>query len=123
MSKRPLKVLLVEDELLIAKSMQYDIEDLGAEVLGPVARGDDAINTALQGQPDLILMDIQLKGNINGIEAAEKIAETKNIPLAFISGYASKYIKEQAQKVNPVAFLEKPVSINKIKEIVDKLRE
>ena len=93
--KKPLKVLIVEDERLTAKSLMYDINDLDAEALGPVARGEDAVVVALREHPDLILMDIRLAGGLDGIEAAEKILIEKKIPIVFMTGYATDYVKER----------------------------
>jgi len=62
-----------------------------------------------------------LTGELNGIELAERIHKIKKIPIVFMSGYATEYIKERAQKFSPIAFLEKPVSLEVIKKILDNL--
>ena len=120
--KKQLKVLIVEDERLTAKSLQLDMERLGAEVLEPVSSGKDAVDVALQEHPDFILMDIRLIGKLDGIDAATEIHSNKKIPIAFMSGYATEFIMERAQKINPVDFLEKPVSIAQLKQIIDQLQ-
>lgn len=66
-------ILIVEDESIIALNLKYDLEDLGYEVIGIVDNGDDAIYNAVEFRPDLTIMDINLKGDINGIQAAKKI--------------------------------------------------
>jgi CheY-like chemotaxis protein len=114
-----MKVLIVEDEILTAQSIKMDLEEFGVDVLKPVAKGEAAIEVAIQENPSLILMDIRLAGEMDGIEAAEKISVKKKIPILFMTGYTTESIKERAQKVNPVGFLEKPVSIDRIKEILD----
>ncbi|NQT26752.1 response regulator [candidate division KSB1 bacterium] len=120
--KKPLKVLIVEDERLTAKSLQLDLEDLGAEVLELVARGEDAVVVALREHPDLILMDIRLAGGLDGVEAAEEILKKEKIPIIFMTGYAMEYVKERAEKLNPVEYFEKPINLNKIKQIMDTLK-
>ena len=67
------KVLIVEDELLTAKSLKMDLEKLGLDVLDPIAKGEDSVPVAIQENPDLILMDIRLADGLDGIEAAEEI--------------------------------------------------
>lgn len=119
----PLKVLIVEDERLTAKCLKLDLEDLGADALEPVAKGEDAIDIANEMNPDLILMDIRLSGGLDGIEAAEEIMQKKRIPIVFMTGYATEHIKERAQKINPFDFLEKPVNIDRIKQIIDQLEK
>ena len=119
---KPFKVLVVEDEVLTAKSLKLDIEDLGVKVLGPVAKGENSVDIALKENPDLILMDIRLSGSMNGVEAAQQILLKKKIPIVFMTGFALKDIKGQAQKLNPIDYLEKPVDINRIKQIIEALK-
>ncbi len=117
------KVLIVEDEILTAKMLKMDLEELGVNVLEPIAKGEDAVNVALQENPSLILMDIRLAGGLDGIEAAERILMKKKIPIVFMTGYATEEIKERALKVNPVDYLDKPVDLYKIKNILEQLNK
>ncbi|MBN2104811.1 response regulator [bacterium] len=119
--KNPFRVLIVEDERLTAKSLQFYIEDLGAMVLEPVVKGEEAVEVALLEHPDLILMDIRLAGRLDGIEAAEKIHAEKNIPIVFMTGYATELVQKDAHKIHPVSFLEKPVNLDKVREIVNRM--
>jgi len=120
--KASLKILIVEDELFTAKCLKMDLEELGMHVLPPVAKGEEAIAVALDENPSLILMDIRLAGGLDGIETAEEIHLKKKIPVLFMTGYATDDIQQRAQKVFHVGFLEKPVSVDKIKEILDAIR-
>lgn len=117
------KVLIVEDEILTAMCLKLDVEDLGAEVLDPVIKGKDAVEVAIQERPDLILMDIRLAGELDGIAAAEKIHEKEKIPIVFFTGYDIQYFEDRAKKLNPVYILEKPLKIHKLKEIIDDLKK
>ncbi|NQT27926.1 response regulator [candidate division KSB1 bacterium] len=121
--KDKLTILIVEDEILTAKSLQMDLEELGFNVLKPVSKGEVAVDVALQENPSLILMDIRLAGGLDGIEAAEEILKKKKIPIVFMTGYATEYIQERIPEISLVDILEKPVSINKIKEILDTLKK
>ena len=118
--KDKLKVLIVEDEALVAMGLKKYLDKLGVDALNPVANGEDAIKVALHENPSLILMDIRLAGGLDGIEAAEEILKKKKIAIVFMTGYATEYIQERAQKVNPIDFLEKPVNLDKIKQIIDR---
>lgn len=120
---RRTKVLIVEDELIIAANLQLAFQNLGMDVLDPVVMGQEAVQVAIKEQPDIIFMDIRLVGTMDGIEAATKIHSLKNIPVVFMSGYATEYMMERAQKAHPIDFLEKPVDIKKIKTIIDCLKE
>lgn len=115
------KVLIVEDEAIAAISLKMDLEIFGYDVLDPIAKGENSIPVAIQENPDLILMDIRLAGRLDGIEAAEEIFLKKKIPIVFMTGYGTEEIKERTRKVNPVDYLDKPVSRNKIKQIIDRL--
>jgi len=120
--KKQKKILIVEDERLTAKSLMYDLIDLGYNALDPVAKGEDAVDIALEKDPDLILMDIRLAGGLDGIEAAEQILEKKKIPIVYMTGYATEFIKERAIITHPIGFLEKPVDMQRVKEIIDTLK-
>ncbi|MBN1780577.1 response regulator [bacterium] len=116
--KRPFRVLIVEDERITAKSLKCDLEDFGMNVLEPASKGEDAVQIALRENPDLILMDIHLAGRMDGIEAAEDIMRHKKIPIIFMTGYATDYIRERSCNVDPVGFLEKPIQTLSITQIV-----
>lgn len=119
--KKKIKILLAEDEVIIAQCLKMDLEINGYEVCKFVARGEEAIETAKEEDPDIVLMDINLLGKMDGIEAAEKIIDHKNIPIIFMSGYNEPNIFERAQKLKPAAYLEKPVEIFKLKPIIDSI--
>lgn len=115
------KVLIVEDERLVARSLKLDLEDLGIVVLEPVSKGEDAVQIALDEQPDLIFMDIRLAGGKDGIETAEEIGKSKKIPILFMTGYATEQVQSRAESLFPVAFLEKPLDMDVVKGIMDNL--
>jgi CheY-like chemotaxis protein len=89
----------------------------------PVIKGEEAVTAALSENPDLRLMDIRLAGDIGGIEAAEKIQKNKNIPIVFMTGYAKEDFKDKINMVKPLGFLEKPVNIYLIRNIIRGLAE
>jgi len=101
-------VLIVEDENIVAKDIQFSLKKLGYNVLGIEKTGEDAIKSANQKKPDIIIMDIMLKGEITGIEASEKIREEQNIPIIFLTAYADESTLSRAKITEPYAYIIKP---------------
>ena len=101
--------------------MKRLLEKQGQNVI-TVMNGNEAIKLLKRESFDLILMDIQLAGRLDGIEAAEKIVKQKKIPIAFMTGYATDYIKERADVVNPIGFYEKPVLIWHLNPLINQLK-
>ncbi len=118
-----MKILIAEDEILTARNLKFEIEDLGVDVMDPVVKGEEAVSLALSEHPDLILMDIRLAGDIGGIEAAERIQRKQNIPIVFMTGYAKEDFLDKINKIKPLGFLEKPVNIYLIRNIIRGLAE
>jgi CheY-like chemotaxis protein len=114
-----LKILLVEDEVVTAMMMQSQLKHCGYEISQHVTTGENAIISARKNPPDLILMDIRLAGEIDGIEAAYKIETESNIPLIFITGYDDRSIEERARKFNPLGYLTKPLILKKLTSIIE----
>lgn len=107
MKKNPL-ILVVEDEAIIARDLCARLVDLGFEVTRPVGSADDAVSTALSAKPDLILMDICLSGDKTGLDAAELIAATSNIPVVFLTSYTNKDYLIRAKNCGSYGYLIKP---------------
>ena len=84
---RPLRVLIVEDEIMIAMGLESMVEDFGYEVCGFAATGEDAVAEAVRSEPDVILMDINLGRGIDGIEAARRTREILGARLIFVTAY------------------------------------
>lgn len=120
---RKVKILIAEDELWEVRYLQIILHGLGYEFCEPVATGKEAIESAVREQPDVILMDVRLIGSMDGITAARDIRACQDIPIVFVTGYALNEIRERAAQVNPVAFLEKPVSREHLKTLIDALFE
>ena len=84
---KKIRILIVEDEYLIALSFKRELENIGYDVFEPVASGQAAVDAASQEHPDIILMDMGLAGTLNGIEAARSITNQHNIPIIFMTGH------------------------------------
>lgn len=104
------RVLLVEDEVLVAEDMLSDLEAEGFEVVGIAISGSEAIELVTAKEPHIVLMDINLKGAIDGIETAEKINEISESPIIYVTSNTSSQFVNRALLTKPHAFITKPYS-------------
>jgi len=106
---RKAKVLVVEDEKIIARDIESTLKRIGHESAGSVAKGEEAVSLAGKLNPDLILMDITLKGDMDGIEAAKIINETLGIPVIYITAHQDEDTIEKTKETNPYGYITKPL--------------
>ncbi|MBN1326485.1 MAG: response regulator [Candidatus Cloacimonetes bacterium] len=105
MSKR---ILIVEDEIIIAKDIELKLLSLGYEVIALCTSGDQAIEVTLSEKPDLILMDINLQGNLDGIQVAQFIQAKVLIPVIYLTSYSDDLTLQRAKITNPLGYIIKP---------------
>src|SRR4051812_6190232 len=103
-----LNIFIVEDESIVAKDIQNSLTKLGYNVVGFANNGKDAIERITELMPDLVLMDIMIKGNLTGIDVSEKIKETMNIPVIFLTAYADESTLSRAKITEPYGYILKP---------------
>lgn len=115
-----LRILVVEDDYLQSYTLKVLLESLNHTVLGTVDSGLKAIQMANELNPDLILMDITLNEEMDGIEAAIQIQNTADIPLIYISGNSSANVRAKADQTNYSAFLIKPITKNILAQTLTK---
>lgn len=87
MSKQ--KILIVEDEILIAEDLRITVQKMGYQVVGIAGQGSEAVQKALATHPDVILMDVRLNGPMDGVEAARKIRSQADIPIVYVTAHAA----------------------------------
>ncbi len=109
------KILIVEDEKILAMGLKKKLENLGFSVTGLAASGTEAIESVKEVQPDLILMDIVLKGAMDGIEAAKFIVNLYDIPIIYLTAYADDEILARAEKTCPYGYILKPYKDSELK--------
>lgn len=114
------KVLIVEDEAIAALNIKMELGLAGYETCEFVVTGEAAIEKVEQEKPDVVLMDIFLKGKIDGIEAARKIRYNHDIPIIFMTGYDDNGTKERASEVEYVEYLIKPVEWECLNSAINK---
>jgi diguanylate cyclase (GGDEF)-like protein/PAS domain S-box-containing protein len=102
------KILIVEDEIIVAKDIENKLKKLGYTVPALAYSGEEAIEKAATANLDLILMDIRLRGNIDGVEAARQIYNSFSIPIIFLTANADNSTFERAKTTNPLGYLLKP---------------
>ena len=118
---RTRRVLVVEDEVITAMSLEMELEQAGYTVCRKVSTGEEAVEIARKEVPDLILMDICLAGNVDGIEAAKLIRKNADIPMIFITGYADENMESRAKSLKPLGYLLKPLKIEKLQQLIDSI--
>lgn len=113
------RVLIVEDELLLAVLMEMYIDDSGCSTaIGSVSSGEEAMLCVEEQKPDIILMDVRIEGDIDGIDTAIEINKRYDIPIIYASANSDYKTTERAKKTNMIAFLTKPVSKEDLKGII-----
>lgn len=113
------KILIVEDELITVLDLKNSLEMMGFEVVSAASSGEEAIKKAMKLKPDLVLMDIMLKGEKDGIEAAIEITATLNIPIIYLTAYSDNRTIEMVKLTKSYGFINKPFNYNELKEIID----
>ncbi len=103
-----IKILVVEDEMIIGAKISMQLTTLGYEVTGILPRGEDAIVHVQENKPDIILLDINLKGKLDGIETAAQIQLHHNIPIIYLTANADEATFNRAKTTRPAAFISKP---------------
>ncbi|MBT5551782.1 MAG: response regulator [Nitrospina sp.] len=102
------KILIVEDETLVAQQIEEELQGVGYEVVSQVSYGEKVLDEVKKCHPDLVLMDIMLKGEINGIEAARQLKSCSDVPVVFLTAYGDRQMFERASQTEPYGFLTKP---------------
>ncbi len=105
-----IKVLVVEDDMIIAANISMQLTNLGYEVTGIETRGEDAIGHARENSPDIILMDINLRGELDGVETVLRIHEILVIPIIYLTANTDEASFKRAKETHPFAFVPKPLN-------------
>jgi response regulator of citrate/malate metabolism len=112
------KILIVEDDSVIAAMNKFIVEALGYTVIDVVSTGEEAVKAAAKLKPDLIFMDIELAGKLTGVGAAKIIKEKLDVPIIYISGCSDAKMIKEAEQTQPYGFLIKPVSAKDIQHVL-----
>jgi PAS domain S-box-containing protein len=115
----PIQILLVEDEGLIAEDIRNRLTGIGYAVAAVARTGKEAVRAAVRNHPDLVLMDILLKGDMDGIEAATLIRRRLDIPVVYMTAHSDRITLDRVKKTEPHGFLLKPLRDEEIHSVVD----
>ncbi|HNU92354.1 MAG TPA: ATP-binding protein [Spirochaetota bacterium] len=102
------RVFIVEDEKIVSRDLQNVLESMGYEVVGVATSGEEAVGLIPEKRPDIVLMDIMLKGAMDGIEAAEKVRLEIDVPVIYLTAYADDTTLQRAKITEPYGYLLKP---------------
>ena len=115
------KILIVEDNTLITLSLEEHFKRWGYDPCESASSGEEAIDKAESERPDIILMDVSLKGDISGIDAAREISTRFHIPIVLMSGYSKSEIQKRADIDCIVKFLTKPVNLDELRNVFESI--
>lgn len=113
------RVMIVDDEILVAEDLKERLSSLGYEVTAVVGTGADAVTKAQETTPDIILMDIQLKGDMDGIEAAHEIKERFDISVVYLTAYSDQVTLDRAKVTTPFGYLIKPFAERELHSTIE----
>ncbi len=113
------KILVVEDEMIISMELSHRLSRSGYEVVGTAASGEDAIKKAFDLSPDLILMDIHIKGELDGIQTAEIIHSNMEVPIVYLTAFSDEKTLERAKLTEPYGFLLKPFEQRELETTIE----
>lgn len=108
MNTNPDKILVVEDERLVAEDISECLRSVGYDVIGTAKSSEEAVAKVDEGRPDLVMMDITLRGDVDGIETAAILKERFSTPVVFLTAYSQKAILDRAKMVEPLGYVVKP---------------
>jgi two-component system, response regulator PdtaR len=114
MAMRKAKMLVIEDDSIMGMEMKDVLEEFGYEVLGIVCSGEAAVKAVRLYRPDLVLMDIRLKGDMSGIEAAHRIRAFTSAPITFLTGYRNDGTSREVRGIPGTYLLPKPVDFDRL---------
>ena len=113
------KILLVEDDDVIAKVADWRLKNLGYVVCGRATTGAEAMELVVNNRPDLVLMDINIRGEVDGIETARMIKNGFNIPVVYVTSHSDGPTLERAKATKPDGFIVKPFEDNDLRVAIE----
>ncbi|MGB8317137.1 MAG: response regulator [Ignavibacteriaceae bacterium] len=116
--EKKIDILIAEDDSIIALDLQKYLENLGYQISDIVCKGEELLDKARTHKPALIISDINLKGELDGIEAIARLSENSSIPYIFVTAYDDYKRVVDIYHLEPIAFLKKPINYNELSDCV-----
>lgn len=118
----PTRIMIVEDEVIAAMATARMLQKLGFDVCGNVSSGEEALLTFEGNSPDIIIMDIRLDGELDGIETTRRLKLRRDIPVIFVTAYSDDSTRSRAEATKPLAYINKPLDMAQLRSILASLR-
>ncbi len=115
----PARILVVEDGLIMARDIERRLVTMGYAIAGLAASGEDAIRKARESHPDLVLMDVNLKGAIDGVQAAQEIRNEADIPIVYVTAYSDETTLRRARSTEPFGYVLKPFEERELRTMIE----
>lgn len=119
MTSKQYKIQIVEDEEAVVEVLEEFVRSIGHLVASSSSTGKDALYYAGEMRPDLVLMDIGLEGELDGIQTAKQIKSLHNIPVVFVTGYLDDETIERAKQAEPMGYILKPVDLQELRVTIE----
>jgi len=116
------KVMIVEDEVIAAMATAAMLRKLGFDVCGNVTSGEEAL-VVFDGEcPDIVIMDVRLDGELDGIETTRRLKARRDVPVIYVTAYSDDTTRARARETAPLAFINKPLDITLLKGVLERFR-
>jgi len=115
------RILVVEDEFIVAWDLQNILRRIGHVPIGCATSGEEAIRMAAETLPDLVLMDVQLDGEIDGVAASMEITRVRPVPIVYLTAYSESFLKGPSTMVHPYLCIAKPFSAATIQTAIESI--
>ena len=109
------KIFYVEDDEILANVLAWRLKKLGYTIVGSAATGTDAIAGITESRPDLVILDIELRGHMDGIDVGEYLAEKTTIPFIYLTSHTEEAYLQRAKKTGPKGYIQKPVKDDELR--------
>lgn len=113
------KILVVEDEIIVAVNLGQKLKKLGYDLVGITSSGEEAIQKAEENHPDLVLMDINIEGNLDGIQTAELLRNRFQTPVIYLTAYADENTLNRAKRTQPLGYIVKPFESDQLRSSIE----
>jgi PAS domain S-box-containing protein len=113
------RILIVEDEAVVARDLERSLSDMGYEVIASVASSDDAMRAAAQRRPDIVLLDIRIQGAIDGIDTADRLRKLYRVPVVFLTAYSDDTTLGRAALTEPYGYVVKPFTTREVRSAIE----
>lgn len=113
------KIIIAEDEKIVAKDIENKLKKSGYDVLGVASTGKDLLDKVSESLPDLVLMDIKLDGDMDGIETAAKLKDGYEVPVVYLTAYADKMTLKRIDETKPGGYVLKPFKLSELRQSIE----